>query len=187
MIDEEKDRKEIMGVYEELKGIRVAIEDRTSWFDDNGFAAQANLIIDRVSLVCPEIGDIDSYRIQTEYANGRGEIVKPIPAKAKLNSIIGRLKGAYELEVPAKNDGNTFIQSQSQNQSQSLSVILELQEKIISEIPKHAEGTKERNFLEKLKSTLPTIKGITDILSLTLKIGVDLGLDATTIHKLLGL
>ena len=187
MIDEEKNKKEIIGVYEELRGVLAAIEGKTSWFDDDGFTTHANLIIERVRFVCPEIQDIDSYKIQAEYINNRGEIVKPIPVKAKLNSLIGRLKGLYGLEVPAKNDSTTFIQNQSQNQSQSLSVVLELQEKIISEIPKHAEGTKERNFLEKLKSALPTIKSIADILSLTLKIGADSGLDTTTIHKLPGL
>jgi hypothetical protein len=62
-----------------------------------------------------------------------------------------------------------------------------MQEKIISEIPKHKEGTKERTFLEKLKSALPSVKSITDILSAALKIGANIGLDPATIHKLLGL
>ncbi|KKS37967.1 MAG: hypothetical protein UV01_C0006G0011 [Parcubacteria group bacterium GW2011_GWA2_42_14] len=187
MNDDEKNKKAILGVYEELKGLLVAIESKNSWFDDNGFSAHANLIIERVPIVCPEIEDVATYRIRPEHINDRGNIVKPIPAKAKLNSIIGRLKGLYGLDTPTKNDGNTFIQNQSQNQSQFLNFALELQEKIISEIPKYAEGTKERSFLEKLKSALPTIKSATDILSKALRIGADFGLDPATIHKLLGL
>jgi phage terminase small subunit len=65
--------------------------------------------------------------------------------------------------------------------------VLELQEKIISEIYKHKEGSKERGFLEKLKAALPAVKTITDILASALKIGAEMGLDPATIHKLLGL
>jgi hypothetical protein len=186
MTDEDK-LKEVVGIYEELKGVLSAIENSTSWFDDNGFTTHANQIIKRIPTVCPEISDISSYIIQTDHIGNRGYIVQPIPAKAKLSSIIGRIKGTYKLEEPIRNNGNTFIQNQSQNQSQYLSLALEMQEKIISEIPKHKEGTKERTFLEKLKSALPSVKSITDILSAALKIGANIGLDPATIHKLLGL
>jgi len=76
-------------------------------------------------------------------------------------------------------------QTQNQNQTQSISILLEIQEKIISEIPKHEEGSKERTFLEKVKSILPSIKTVTDIISSILKIGSELGLSASDMHKLL--
>lgn len=185
-ITKEEDR--VKGIYEELKGVLAAIPENGSWFDDNGFTSHANLIIEKIPSACKELQNVNAYKIQSKYFEGRrGNIVDIVPTKAKLNSIIGRLKGLYGLDTPLSSNGNTFIQNQSQSQSQTMIVTLELQEKIISEISKHAEGTKERSFLEKLKSLLPTVKGVMDILSLALKIGAEFGLDATSIHKLLGL
>lgn len=187
-MDEKETRKGITGVYEELKGLLESLKDSTAWFYDHGFSHRTNVIIDRIPSVCPEIQDVSSYKISLDLSNPHGGgVVHTTQAKAQLSSIIGRLKGTYGLDSAEKNPGNTFIQNQLQSQFQSLSVALEFQEKIISEISKHAAGTKERGFLEKLKSALPTIKSITDILSLALKLGADFGLDPATINKLLGL
>ncbi len=181
-----ENKKDILGVYEELKGILASIPDN-SWFDDEGFVSHTNRIIQRAGVICREIDDINSYLLKTDHIPNRGPIVNAIPAKSKLNALIGRLKGTYDLDTATPTSGHTFVQNQSQTQSQHVTVILELQERIINEIPKYPEGSKERTFLEKLKSALPTIKNVTDILSVALKIGADLGLDAATIDKVLGL
>ena len=188
-MDNQSKKKEILSVYEELIGVLSSIENLNgSWFDDYGFSDHANMVIKRAGSICKEITNIDEYLIYPQFENGRrGNIVLLTPARTKLKSLIGRLKGAYDIDMSPKNEGNTFIQTQSQNQTQSLTVLLELQEKIISEIPKYGKDTKERGFLEKLKSMLPTVKVLTDILSLALKIGAEFDLDPTTIHKLLGL
>ncbi len=176
---------EVKSIYEELIGILVSLEDASSWFDDNGFSQRANEVIRRTAMVCPEIKNIESYLIKPGYSDQRGEIIYTTPTKANLNSLLGRIRGFYELEELHTSNGHTFIQNQTQNQSQSIA--LEIQERIISEIPKYTEGSKERTFLEKLKASLPTIRGATDILSSVLKIGPELGLDIATIRKLLGL
>ena len=179
-------KKEIISVYEELRGILGSIEGASSWFDDEGFSQRANDVISRVGTLCPEIENINSYKIKLEYSASRGGIIHTVPTRANLSSLLGRIKGFYGLiESSMPTTGHTFIQNQSQSQSQSL--VLEWQEKIIGELPKYAEGTKERGFLEKLKSALLTVKSATDILSSVLKIGEDLGLNPATIHKLLGL
>lgn len=183
----EEQKRQIRGAYEELRGVLISLEGDRTWFDDNGFAAHINEIIDRVIKICPEIENINSYKIRGEILGQRGLTIDVIITRTKLNSLIGRLKGSYDLEVLVKEVGNTFIQNQSQNQSQSFSMALELQEKILSEIPKHKVGSKERNFLEKFKLVLPSIKTGIDILAGTLKIGSEMGLDSGTIHKLLGL
>jgi hypothetical protein len=181
-------RKEIFGTYKELKGVLASIETENSWFQDEGFVAHANVVIERAGSVCPKIQDIHVYKLQTDVLRDGRIIVHTTQAKQKLSSLIGRVEGLYSLEeLKPNNGGNTFIQNQSQNQSQYLGVALEMQEKILAEIPNHAAGTKERTFLEKLKESLPLIKSATDILSSALKIGGSLGLDPATIHKLLGL
>ncbi|OGF65120.1 hypothetical protein A2Z53_03465 [Candidatus Giovannonibacteria bacterium RIFCSPHIGHO2_02_42_15] len=62
-----------------------------------------------------------------------------------------------------------------------------MQEKILSEILKHPEGSKERKFLDKIKSALPSLKTATDIISSILKIGSEFGLNASDISKLFNL
>lgn len=176
--------KEIRGIYEELKGILVSLSDIGSWFDDKGFIEQVNNTINRVTEVCPEIQDIDSYILKADYSPNRGPTVDVTQAKSKLGALIGRIKGTYDLDSYQPSSGHTIIQNQTQ--SQSLNIILDLQEKILSEIPKYSKESKEGSFLEKFKNTLPTIKNITDIFSSALKIGGELGLDPETIRKLLG-
>lgn len=183
MIDAETKNK-ILGIYEELKGIVSSMPEEL-WFDDEGFADHANGVIQRAGSTCPEIIDIRAYILEKEYSQNRGNIVYTVPAKSKLNALIGRLRGTYDLDLPPTSNGHTFIQNQSQ--TQSLSIALDFQERILKEISKHEVGTKERTFLEKIKAVLPTIKSITDIMSSALKIGAELGLDPATIHSLLSL
>jgi hypothetical protein len=178
-------QNEIRSIYEELKGLLHAIPNQ-SWFDDEGFSKRANDVIKRAEVICPDIVDIDSYKIvPVAGALGRGPILSVASAKANLHSLMGRIKGMHGFEDSPASGGTTFIQNQQQ--SQSLSVVLDFQEKAIAEIPKHAEGTKERTFLEAFKATLPTVKTLTDIMSAALTLGGRLGLDPVTIHKLLGL
>lgn len=179
--------KEVLGAYKELKGILISIEKENSWFNDEGFTGHANQVIERVGLVCSEIKNIDQYKLQREHLNDGRVIVHTTQARQKLHSLIGRIEGEYGLDDMKSSTGPTFIQSQSQNQSQHVALVLDLQEKILNELPKHKEGSKERNFLEKIKSALPSIKNAMDVLSLALKIGSELGLDPSDIHNLLGL
>src|SRR5579864_7584979 len=158
------EQKEILGVYKELKGILASMESENSWFIDNGFAEHANVVIDRAGSTCIEIRDINSYKLNEDVLRDGRVIIHTIQAKQKLNSLIGRIEGVYGLEDTKTNNGNTFIQNQLQTQSQNLSVILDVHEKILTELPKHAQGTAERTFLEKLKEALPTIKNVTEIL-----------------------
>lgn len=189
MTTKSDNERAILGVYEELKGVLASLQDASSWFDDEGFTRHVNGIVDRASVICKEIEDINSYKLDVDHVGNRGPIVHTTQAKAKLNAIIGRLRGTYDLEhsQASVNAGHTFIQNQTQSQTQHLSLVLDLHERIISEIPKHEEGSKERTFLENLKETLPTIKDTMGIFSLALKIGSDLGLTPGAIKGLLGL
>lgn len=176
------------GVYEELKGISASIPTDRTWFDDKGFAEQASSVVRRVGLLCPEIENISSYRIEPQHSQGRGNIVDVITAKTKLNGLIGRVKGTYSFnDTSSSNGGNTFIQNQSQSQEQHQTLILDFQERILSEIPKHNVDTKERKFLEKLKIALPTFANTTSLISSVLNIALDTGLTIEEVKRLLGL
>lgn len=108
------DKKEIKGAYEELKGVLSALSSDRSWFEDKGFSDHLNKIINRISSLCPEIQDINSYIIIPEYSSQVGHVIRTLQTKSKMNALIGRLRGMYELETPISNGGATFIQNQSQ-------------------------------------------------------------------------
>jgi hypothetical protein len=180
-------KKQILGIYEELKGISSSMPTGT-WFDDEGFAIHTNGVIDRLHTLCPEINDLNSYKIKTSYIQGRGETVDTVPTKVKLDGLVGRIRGSYDFDQQSTPiNGHTFIQQQSQSQEQHQTIILELQERIIAEIKNHNEGTKERSFLEKLKSSLPTLSNTLTIISTILSIANDTGLSVNEVRKILGL
>lgn len=180
------EKKEIVSSYRELKGVLEAIPEE-SWFYDNGFVEHGNKVINRVAQVCPEIEDINIYLLSGSTVINGSLTVNSTSARQKVLSLLGRMEGLYALNERVPESGNTFIQNQSQSQSQHISLVLELQAKILQELPQHEEGTKERTFLEKMRDSLPTLTGTLDALSTALKIGAELGLDPSTIRKLLGI
>lgn len=178
-----KNKKEIAGVYEELRGVLAAIKNDTSWFDDDGFSRHANLIIARVASLCPEINDIVSYNIQTEYSAQRGPIVKSIPAKAKLNSLIGRLKGQYDLEAAVTNTGHTFIQNQQMN----IELMLDVRGQIEKHLQDYNDEQPEKKFLEQVKAKVSTAKSAMDVLRLIISTAKELGVSLAFLMKIFGI
>jgi len=149
---------------------------------------QVNGIIRRTLVICPEIEKIDPYIITTDNIGQRGSIIQAIQAKSKLEALIGRIKGTYNLDTnPQSTSGPTFIQNQSQTQTQHQTTILALQERVITEIENYAKGTKERSFLESLKSTLPSLSSTMGIFSAILSIAKDTELDIDVLKNILGL
>jgi len=106
----------------------------------------------------------------------------------KLGGLIARLHGEYFSDEPAPFSGmpNTVInQTQQQSQNFQVQMLLEMQSKIDEKIPELKEGTKEKSFLDKIKSSLPSIKNTTELVSLVLKTGKDFGLTVEQILNIL--
>jgi len=179
----------IHGLYEELNGVLRSIQSEDSWFDDKGFAEQVNGIIRRTLVICPEIEKIDPYIITTDNIGQRGSIIQAIQAKSKIRSyLLEELRGhTISTQNPQSTSGPTFIQNQSQTQTQHQTTILALQERVITEIENYAKGTKERSFLESLKSTLPSLSSTMGIFSAILSIAKDTELDIDVLKNILGL
>jgi hypothetical protein len=185
-------KEKIRSIYAEMQGYLAQVPDSvetTTWTQDKVLWDQLNFVTDELSQVSGK--DYGRFKITPEFLSGKFASyyrIRYSTYKANLGGLIAKLHAEYfsDEEPPFRTMPSTII-NQTQHQSQSISLILEIQEKILSEIPKHTEGSKERNFLEKFKLALPSIKGAMDILSSALKIGAEIGLDPTTIHKLLGL
>ncbi len=184
---------EINSIYQEIKGLLASLNNAEKSFLDNdkSFYKIANNIINRVPTVCSNISDVSMYliehRVFTQNATGTSLYIDIVPTSAKINTLLGRLNGLFSIEKSIKESGPTFIQHQTQNQHQTMSIVLGLQEKILNEITNHAEGTPERNFLDKLKTTLPNVSDVLSIISSILTIGNETGVGMETIKKLLNL
>lgn len=185
-------KEKIRPIYSELKGYLSVAPNIETVFDSAAvdLSKQFNDSIDELNTVTDK--DYNRFKItlrSIDWNQSYRNTIESLDYKTKISGLIYRLQGEYfSEEQSAQNQPSTIINaSQSQFQNQSISLALDLQEKIINEISKYTEGTKERNFLEKLKLNLSTIKTAMDLLVIVLKIGGEFGLDTHTIHKLLNL
>jgi hypothetical protein len=184
-------KENIRPIYSELQGYLTeappigehgngTTSDNTLWQQFNGTIEELNQISEK---------DFNKFKV-TGIQNGQfgNRFIKISEYRQKLGGLISRLHGEFfsDEQPPFSGMPSTVI-TQTQNQTQSVSMILEIQERVLSQITKYADGTKEKGFLEKLKASLPSVKSAVDVLGSALKIGADLGLDPATIHKLLGL
>lgn len=109
--------------------------------------------------------------------------------RQRLGGLIARLHGEYfsEEQAPFAGMPNTVIQqTQQQNQSVDIQMLLAVQSKIDEQLSKFPEGSKERTFLQKLKSSLTSVKDVTQLLSQLITTAKNLGLSVDDLSEVLG-
>ena len=183
-------KEKIRPIYSELKGYLTVVPTEGRVYDETAtsICKQLNIVVGELNSLTSK--DYNKFKIQDRTISWNGtyrKVVDSLDYKLKLSGLISRIQGEFFSEEQSiTTQPNTVINtSQHQSQTQSQTFVLELQEKILTEITKYGEGTKERTFLQRLKSALPMIKNVTDILATTLKIGAEVGLDPVTMHKIL--
>lgn len=105
----------------------------------------------------------------------------------KLAGIISRLYAEFFSDERNPLDGSptTLINnSQNQNQSLQIEIALEISDLISNKIDKFEDGSKEKTFLEQVKNSLKSGKGVVDLISSILKTGSQIGLTTAEILKL---
>ena len=75
-------------------------------------------------------------------------------------------------------------QHKSKNQTTHVQILLDLQSKIDEKIKNYTEGSKEKTFLDKVKSVLSRVGSVTDLFTLILKTGKEIGLTLDDIFKM---
>jgi len=103
----------------------------------------------------------------------------PSVYRSKLSSLISSLHGKYFSDEPAPFSGmpsTVNIQTQEQSQAVHVQMLLEVQSKIDQKLPKYDEGTKEKKFLQKVKSSLSSIKDAVGLIVLLTNIARECGL-----------
>ena len=182
-------KDKIRPIYFELQGYLSQAPEKGGLIFDNQLWIQYNQTIDELEKITSK--KYDRYIIHPEtkdFLKEPKQVIAIQVYRTILGGLISRLHGEYfsDEQPPFSGMPTTIINAtQSQNQSQSVGMLLEIQERVISEIPNHKPETGERKFLEKVKSMLPSIKTGTDILSSILKIGSEFGLSPSDITKLL--
>lgn len=107
--------------------------------------------------------------------------------RQKLSGLISHLHGEYfsDEQPPFSGMPSTIItQQQAQSQNTYVQILLDIQSKIDEKLKNCEEGSKEKTFLEKIKSSLSKVGNITELFALILKTGMGIGLTIEQIWKL---
>lgn len=108
-----------------------------------------------------------------------------ITYRQKLGGLISLLHGKYFADEPSPlgTSPHTVI-TQSQQQTQYIQMLLEMQSKIDEKLQSCEEGSKEKNFLQRIKNSLSSITSATQLISQILNIAKELGLNIDDISRL---
>ncbi len=108
-----------------------------------------------------------------------------ITYRQKLGGLISYLHGRYFPGEPAPfSGGPSTVITQSQQQSQFIQMVLDMQSKIDEQMPHFSEGSKEKGFLQKLKSSLSSISNVTQLLNQLFKLAKEFGLNIDSVSKI---
>lgn len=158
--------------------------DRTLWTNFNGLIDELNTVTgenwDRFKISDIKHGQVTQRSTPYQY-------ILVSEYRSKVNGLIERLYGMYFSDEPAPfgaTPGTIINQNQSQNQVTHVQILLEFQSKLDEKLREYGDGTKEKTFLEKVKSTLSGIGNVADLVSLILRTGKDIGLTLEQISKI---
>ena len=142
--------------------------------------------IDELNKVSGE--NYDRFKIQPKTTGGGSVLMGIIPYRSKLGGLISRLHAEYfSDEQPPFSGMPTTIISQTQQQSQSFQIelLLQIQSKIDEQLSKLEAGdTKKRNFLEKVKGALKSVRDSTGFVALLLTTAREVGLNIKELLEL---
>ncbi len=180
-------KNKIRPIYAELQGyMSQAPAANNSSTDDNTLWKQLNNTIDELTEVSG--GEYSKFKITNiDYYSGGAAFMNVSEYRSKLGGLIARLHGEFFHEEPAPFSGmpSTVIhQNQYQQQTVQIKMLLEIQSKVDEKIKEAPEGSKERSFLEQLKSGLYAVSGVTELVALILKLAHDTGLHTADLIKL---
>ena len=131
--------------------------------------------------------DYSRFLIQSVRAGGPGDFIFLSTYRQKLGGLISHIHGKYfsDENPPFSGMPSTIItQTQQQKQSTDIQVYLDIQSKIDQALQSAEDGSNEKGFLEKFKSTLSTASNVTDLFKLGLQLAKDYGVGIATLIKL---
>ncbi len=185
-------KDKIRPIYSELQGYLSQAPEATSGlekiYDDTSLVDQFNFSIQELEQISQKDYSRYKERIQTTPWNSSSRrYFDLLSYRSKLGGLISRLYGEYFSDESAPFSGmpSTVInQHQSQNQTTYVQILLDFQSKIDEKMKEHENDSKEKTFLEKIKSSLSRVGNVIELFTLILRTGKDVGLTLDDIFKL---
>jgi len=182
--------EKIRPIYSELQGYlaqapgadKGMIFEKSIW---EGYHAT----IDELNAVTGD--NYDRYKVQVQpwASSDIGFALSILEYRTKIGGLIARLHGSFFSNEAAPFSGmpNTVITNQqTQSQTVNVQMLLEVQSKIDEVLPTLPEGSKEKGFLERIKSSLGQTKNISELIRLILQTGNDMGITLVQMLKWFG-
>jgi len=169
-------KEKIRPIYYELQGYLSQAPKEKNVIFENSVWEHYNTKIDELSSISGE--DYSSYKVNP-IKWGDGLAVEILNYRTKLGGLIARLHGKFfpDESPPFSGMPSTIItQTQQQTQSFQIQMLLEIQSKIDEKTSQFNEGSKERRFLDKIKNSLSSVKDTSQLITLILKVGKEIGL-----------
>ena len=181
---------DIRPIYTELQGYlsQAPTIDKMMYLYDKPLWEQLNTTIDELNEKSGE--DFSKFKITDIKQQKREPYAQHVPTtdyRSKLNGLIMRLYGKYfsEEQSPFGGFPSTVVQqNQSQSQTMQITMILEFQSLIDRKIYGTELKPEEKSFLEKVKSSLPTVKSSIELMNMCLSLAKSLGLSIDQVLKL---
>lgn len=183
------DKKEIKSIYATLKGYHKTLSSlKVDYFDNEIVWNNYNSEIDELNKISGR--DYSKFKIVPE-GNDLGDryyySIGVSVFKFNLSGLLARLHDEYfpeDLDPFSISPVSVTNISQNQSQITIMQIVLEFQGKIDEKLPEYKEGTKERSFLERVKSALSGVSNVTQLVSLIFSVGKDLGMTAEQIYNI---
>ena len=175
-------KDEIKSLYAEFMGFLSQIPSQTvpneSLYDESLWT-QYNDSVNRLTKLSGNDYTAFVIRPEKDYSP---PCISLITLRSKLGGLISKIHAEYFPELPEPFSGKpSVVITQTQQQNQSLIILLEVQSKIDEKLSKYEEGSKEHGFLKKLKSSLPTILNVTQLITTIGQIASECGVTPKTI------
>ena len=193
MMNEEKSdkhvkREKIRPLYLELQGYlsqAPEIKHTADSVSDKSIWEQYNRTITLVSQATGE--DYSRFAIQPKVSHSGSQFIRCVTYRQNLGGIISHICGKYFPEEPAPFSGGpstVITQTQQQTQSVLIQMVLDMQSKIDEEIGNYEDGSKEKSFMGKLKSSLSSITNVTDLIAKLSRIAKECGLNLEDVSNI---
>jgi len=178
-------KEKIRPIYEELIGYlsQTPLAKEGTYFYESHFWTQLNNTVDE--LLKLEKNDYYSKFKVTVIQDGSEPHISVNEYRTKLNGLIMNLHAKHfkEESTPFGGQPSTVV-NQTQSQSVQITMILDFQSFIDKKIYTEKLEEKEKNFLEKIKSSLATVKSIAELLNLIMVTAQNFNLDANSLQKI---
>ena len=176
-----------IALLERLRGfLQEAPTGSGSTFGDD-LIKSLNGAIDEINEATGE--DYSKFKVQMTVGE-YGTWMNNLTYRTNLSGLIGELASKYHPSSLSKESKPpttviTNFQTQEQQQTATITLLLEFQSKVDEAIRNYEDGTKEKDFLTKLKESLPAVRNYLDLLHLVFDIANSVGLTPDKIPQIL--